>query len=230
MPAGPVGGVRSADNRHTPEGAPATFSFVADRRPAVPGTRAAVLAAAQQLVDRDGPAALRIAEVAAAAHVGPGTIYRRIGGKRELLLALVAERERDLEIALLAGAPPLGPGAPAEERIVALVDALHTLVLAEREVLAAADEAAPVARFAAGAHAAWRTHLMVLLADVHPEADVAVLADIVLATLSPGLHVHLVDQRRVPPARVRAELLRLARLVATRPERTPAAPPTPSDG
>jgi AcrR family transcriptional regulator len=187
---------------------------VAERRSDAARNRDAVLAAAQRLVDRDGAAAVRIGDVAQAAGVGAGTIYRGFGSKRDLLLALVDERERRIQDALLRGAPPLGPGAPPAERLVAFVDALHAHVLAQREVLAVADEGSPVSRFATGSHAAWRQHVAMLLAQLHPDADAPVLADLVLAPLSAGLHVHLLDERGVDPATVRAELSRLAGLIA----------------
>jgi AcrR family transcriptional regulator len=44
--------------------------------------QARVLAAVEELVSRNGAAALRIADVAAAADVGAGTIYRAFGDKR----------------------------------------------------------------------------------------------------------------------------------------------------
>ncbi|MBI5103597.1 MAG: TetR family transcriptional regulator [Solirubrobacterales bacterium] len=187
---------------------------MAERRADAQRNRTAVLQAAQEAVERDGAAALRVGAVAAAAGVGPGTVYRAFGSKRGLLLALVDERERRLQERVLRGRPPLGPGAPAAERLVAFVDALHRLTAEQREVLVAADEGAPTSRYLTGAHAAWRQHVAVLLAELHPDADAGVLAELVLAPLTAALHVHLLDERAVPAARVRAELLRLARLVA----------------
>ena len=75
--------------------------------------RRAVLAAAQALVDRDGAERVRIGDVARRAGVGTGTVYRSFGSKRELLLGLVDDRERELQDELLRGAPPLGPGGAA---------------------------------------------------------------------------------------------------------------------
>jgi len=101
--------------------------------------RTAVLDAASQLVDRNGAAALRMADVARHAGVGPGTVYRAFGGRSELLLALLDDEERGLQEALLRGDPPLGPGAPATQRLLAFVDALHQLTVRQRDVLMAAD-------------------------------------------------------------------------------------------
>jgi AcrR family transcriptional regulator len=177
--------------------------------------RAAVLAAAQAVVDRVGPAALRIDDVAKAAGVGAGTIYRGFGSKRDLLLALLGERERELQDAVISGPPPLGPGAPAEDRLVAFLLALHGLVSDHRELLAAADETSPVSRFSQATYDSWRQHAAILLRQLHPEAEALVLADLVLAPFTAGVHVHLLDQRQVDPSGVCAEVERYARLLAT---------------
>jgi AcrR family transcriptional regulator len=50
--------------------------------------------------------------VAAEAGVGKGTLFRRFGDRAGLAVALLDERERDLQAAVLSGPPPLGPGAP----------------------------------------------------------------------------------------------------------------------
>jgi AcrR family transcriptional regulator len=178
--------------------------------------RDAVLAAAQRVVDRDGAAALRIGDVAKAAGVGAGTIYRGFGSKRELLLALLGERERKLQDAVIAGPPPLGPGADPGERLVAFLLALHDLVVDHRELLAAADETSPVSRYSQAVYSGWRQHTAILLRALHPEADALALADLVLAPFTAGVHVHLLDQREVDPEVVRAEVERYARLLSGR--------------
>ena len=58
-------------------------------------------------------------------------------------------------------------------------------------------------RYATGAYAAWRTHVALLVAELLPDAEPAVLADLLLAPLSAGLQVHLVDERGVPRRRAR---------------------------
>ena len=52
-------------------------------------------------------------DVACAAGVGMGTMYRRFGDRAGLTFALLSERHRAFQEQLLRGAPPLGPGAPA---------------------------------------------------------------------------------------------------------------------
>jgi AcrR family transcriptional regulator len=165
-----------------------------------------VLTAAQQLVADNGAAALRIADVAAVAGVGAGTIYRAFGDKRSLLTALVDQRERELQETLIRGAPPLGPGAAPGERLQAFLHALLDLVVAQREVLAVADEGSSVSRHHTGAHQAWRQHVALLLGQMRLKGDPLVLAELLLAALAPGVQVHLLDERGVEPQAIAAAL------------------------
>ena len=176
------------------------------RRSDAARNQARVLATTEELVARSGAAALRIADVAAAAGVGAGTIYRAFGDKRGLLMALVDQRERELQEAVIRGDPPLGPGAPAAQRLRAFLHALLELVVANREVLAAADEGSPVSRHHTGVHQAWRQHVAVLLTEMGAGADPTVLAELLLAPLAAGVQVHLVDERGVEPRAIAGAL------------------------
>src|SRR5215469_18354763 len=73
--------------------------------------RAAILAAAALLFAEHGVAEVSMDQVAAAAGVGKGTLFRRFGDKAGLAAALLDEREAELQEAILRGPPPLGPGA-----------------------------------------------------------------------------------------------------------------------
>jgi len=176
------------------------------RRSDAARNRARVLATTEELVAHSGAAALRIADVAAAAGVGAGTIYRAFGDKRGLLMALVDQRERELQEAVIRGEPPLGPGAPPAQRLRAFLHALLELVVANREVLAAADEGSPVSRHHTGVHQAWRQHVAVLLTEMGAGADPNVLAELLLAPLAAGVQVHLVDERGVEPRAIAGAL------------------------
>ena len=81
--------------------------------------RERILCAAARLVDEHGIDAVSMDDVAAAAGVGKGTLYRRFGDRWTLLRALIEEPERDFQDQLIRGAPPLGPGAPPRERLLA---------------------------------------------------------------------------------------------------------------
>ena len=82
--------------------------------------RAKIFAAASELFRGKGVGAVSMDEIAAAAGVGKGTLFRRFGDKRGLVIALLDERERDLQGRILGGDPPLGPGSEPVERLVAL--------------------------------------------------------------------------------------------------------------
>src|SRR6516225_288797 len=90
--------------------------------------RARVLAAASELFGEHGVDVVTVDQVAERAGVGVGTIYRGFGKKGGLVAAILDERERRLQDQVLAGPPPLGPGAPADERVRAFLTALCALV------------------------------------------------------------------------------------------------------
>src|SRR3954468_8625414 len=90
--------------------------------------RLLVLAAAERLFAERGVAGVTMDDVAAAAGVGKGTLYRRFTDKGGLAVALLDQRERELQQAILTGPAPLGPGAPPVERLVAFVAAYLELV------------------------------------------------------------------------------------------------------
>ena len=79
--------------------------------------RERILCAAARLVDEHGIDRVSMDDVAAAAGVGKGTLYRRFGDRWTLLRALIEEPERDFQDELIRGEPPLGPGAPPMERL-----------------------------------------------------------------------------------------------------------------
>jgi AcrR family transcriptional regulator len=122
-------------------------------------------------------------EIAAAAGVGKGTLFRRFGDKRGLVVALLDERERDLQGRILAGVPPLGPGAEPGERLVAFVRAYIGYVFLEPDLLIVSETAYPGARFSTGAYAFWRQHCALLLGQAGTP-DPQLRAELLLAALS----------------------------------------------
>src|SRR5215208_5452855 len=125
--------------------------------------RARVLEAAERLFADAGGRAVTMEQVAAAAGVGKGTLYRRYPDVAAIATALLDEHERALQEQLLRGAPPLGPGAPPAERLAAFYRAMVTLL--ERHAhLALAAETGP-RRFRTGAYRAWALHVRALLEE-----------------------------------------------------------------
>ena len=169
--------------------------------------RRRILEAARRLFSRHGVHAVSLEQVAREAGVGRATLFRRFEDRSALLQALLDEHERALQDALLRGPPPLGPGAPPRDRLDAFAGALFDLTIEHGELLLGSETTRPLARLRTGAYAAWHQHLALLLAELRPGADAALLADLILALFDAELQRFLRDDRGRDPADVRALLL-----------------------
>ena len=148
--------------------------------------RRAILAATEALLSRHRPDEVTIEQVAAAAGVGKGTVFHRFGSRMGLMVALMQERALGLGEAVENGPPPLGPGAPPRERLLAFLSAVVDVVGRNKGLMAAlGQEIAPRSH---GEHHPvyefWHGHLSALIAAERPELDVPLMADLLLA----GLH------------------------------------------
>lgn len=159
--------------------------------------RARILAAARRLFSERGVEQVSMDAVARAAGVGKGTLFRRFGDRAGLALALLDERERELQEAVLRGPPPLGPGAAASDRLRAFFGALLGLLEEHRELLLASETGAPSARFRTAVYGAWHQHTTLLVAEARPGTDAPLLAHLLLAPLSAGLFDHLRRDQRI---------------------------------
>lgn len=146
--------------------------------------RALLLDAAQQLVREHGVDSLTMDALAKRAGVGKGTVFRRFGNRTGLLLALLDHSEQKFQGAFLFGPPPLGPGAPAVERLVAF-GRVRLLGLEVESDLHRAAEGQD--RFGNPPYTLHRAHVMMLLREAHASATPALLADSLLAALSAQL-------------------------------------------
>jgi len=178
---------------------------VGERRDAL-RNRERVLAAAQRLLSESGVEAVEIRDIAQAAGVGVGTVYRRFGDKGGLVAALLDERERSFQERLLSGPAPLGPGAPSRERLIAFLHALADLVDQNLPLLRALQGSRKGARFHVGAYRAWRLHATVLLLDAAPDLDAAWFAELLLAPLAADLYYHQRYELGVTRERLRNNL------------------------
>jgi len=151
--------------------------------------RRRVLEAARRLFAERGVEAVTMEEVARAAGVAKGTIFHRFGDRAGLALALLDEHERALQERIVRGPPPLGPGAPPRERLLAFLAALGELTFEHRELLGEVERAAPAARYRTGAYQAWLQHTVLLLGD-----DDGLRAHVLLAPLAADLVRHLAEQ------------------------------------
>jgi len=171
--------------------------------------RAAVLAAAARLFAEHGVAGVSMDQVAAAAGVGKGTVFRRFGDKAGLAAALLDARERELQEAILRGPPPLGPGADPADRLAAFADAYLDYLLGHLELVRMSETAAPGARYRIGAYRFWHRHVAILLSGV-PDPDHAAHAFLAVVAAE---HVAAVLPE-LGEARLRAGLARLAQAAA----------------
>lgn len=174
--------------------------------------RAAVLAAAARLFREQGVDRVSMDAVAAEAGVGKGTLFRRFGDKAGLGAALLDERERELQEAIIYGKAPLGPGTPGEKvkpakRIVAFFDAYLDYVLAHLEVSRVSENAAPGARYRIGAYRFWHRHLTILLRQATPKADAEALAHTLLSAVAAEHLIAIVAE--LGAQRVRASIIYL---------------------
>lgn len=184
--------------------------------------RRRVLAAAAELFGARGVGAVTMDDVAAAAGVGKGTLYRRFGDKAGLGAALLDERERELQSGLLTGPPPLGPGAPPAERLVAFAGAYLDYVAAHTDLVAMSQTASPGARLRTGAHRLWRRHCAHLLAAAGAP-DAALRADALLAAVTAEQVGSWLRTEGRTVAEVRAGVERLAAALAGIQSRPPAS-------
>ncbi len=174
--------------------------------------RERVLCAAARVIEHSGAAGLTMEAVAEEAGVGKGTVFRRFGDRSSLLHALLDEEERRLQDAVIAGPPPLGPGAPPLERLIAFGDARLDHLVRHGELLAAAElgpgstagDQHPVA-------VAARVHVAYLLRLAGHSPDCASVMSSALLTFLSGAQVHhLLADEGHDPATLRVTWHRLA--------------------
>ena len=97
--------------------------------------RERILCTARRLFTERGASCVSMDELAEAAGVGKGTLFRRFGSRAALARAVLDEQERHLQEAFIRGDPPLGPGATAQERLVAFGEAWLDLLALHAELL-----------------------------------------------------------------------------------------------
>ncbi|HMD56146.1 MAG TPA: helix-turn-helix domain-containing protein [Solirubrobacteraceae bacterium] len=171
--------------------------------------RQRILCAAQRLFAERGAACVSMDDIADAAGVGKGTLFRRFGSRSALALAVLSESESAFQEGFIRGAPPLGPGAPAAERLIAFGEGRLDLLARHAEVLAAA-EAGP-ARFSSSPYEVYRLHLTLLLREADPDCDAEYLAEALLASLGVDLFLYLGLARELDLARQKAGWAELVR-------------------
>lgn len=155
--------------------------------------RRRLLDAARTLVAQRSPEEITTEDIAAAAGVGKGTLFRRFGSRAGLMIELLDEDERAMQHAFMFGPPPLGPEAAPLERLLAFGRERLRFVQTHRAVLgeAAGD---PEAHYNA-AYAVLHTHVRMLLQSAASTGDLDAQADALLALLDADYVAHQCESR-----------------------------------
>jgi AcrR family transcriptional regulator len=164
--------------------------------------RLLLLDAAARIIECEGVGKLTMGEVARLAGVGKGTLFRRFGSKAGLIHALLDQSGRDFQQAFLFGPPPLGPGAPARERLLAFGAESIRRCDMEGRLLAAAQEGP--AGLSHPTQQLTRQHLAVLLRQAGVTGDIELASYQLAAYLDAGQLLHLLEERGIPLPRLTA--------------------------
>ena len=97
-----------------------------------------LLATAREMLAEQGPDKLTMDGLAERACLGKGTVFRRFGTRAGIFAALLDDDERDFQQEVLAGPPPLGPGALAVDRLIAYGRARIGFLITHCEIARAA--------------------------------------------------------------------------------------------
>jgi len=155
--------------------------------------RMLLLDAARALIAERRPGEITTDDIAAAAGVGKGTLFRRFGSRAGLMIELLDEDERAMQQALIFGPPPLGPHAPPLERLLAFGRERLRFVDAHRAILEEINRGAETRYNAASA--VLHTHVRVLLRAAESTGDLDAQADALLALLDADYVAHQMDSR-----------------------------------
>jgi polyketide synthase 12 len=153
--------------------------------------RLRLLATAREMLAEQGADRLTMDALAERAALGKGTVFRRFGSRAGIFQALLDDDERAFQEQVLSGPPPLGPGAPPLDRLIAYGRARTGFLLGHREIARAAlDGSQPIP---AGSQTPLsQVHIRILLGQIGPGApDLDILAVQLTAALDGPLLLYL---------------------------------------
>lgn len=176
--------------------------------------RARLVEAAARLVAEHGADHVTMHEVAQAAGVGKGTLFRRFGDRTGLLLALMGDAEAEFREAYTSGPPPLGPGAPATDRLTSFGFALIERITDEGDLGAALARQVPLERrHSSQPGRSFQQHIASLLREAGVEADHEVIGHAMLVFTNFETIDHLRNECGISTTRLRSTWADLVRLV-----------------
>ncbi|GHK05724.1 TetR/AcrR family transcriptional regulator [Streptomyces sp. NPDC003753] len=165
--------------------------------------RTRLLEVAARLAAERGIANVTMEDIACGAGVGKGTVFRRFGDRMGLMVELLSHHEEKLQAAFLSGPPPLGPGAPARERLRAFGAAVIRHEHTNRDLYLAAHVDANRRR-ATPPYQLRLVHVCMLLREARADGDTELVAHTLLGYLETALVDHLLTRRGMSLERVEA--------------------------
>jgi AcrR family transcriptional regulator len=154
--------------------------------------RQKILCSARRLIEERGLANVSMDEIAADAGVGD---------RASLAHALLDATESHFQEQLIRGAPPLGPGAPPCERVIAFGEAMIDLCVDRRDLMAEVQAGPRWLR--TNIYSGYRAHLAYLIAQSAPAQDAEFAADALLSMLRADLVYHLTVDRGMDVGRLK---------------------------
>jgi AcrR family transcriptional regulator len=166
--------------------------------------RVRILQAARRVLTERGAVGTSIDAVACEASVGKGTVFRRFGDRSGLFRALSDEHLRAFQDAFILGPPPLGPGAPPDERLAAFLDGLLDLYDDHLELTLALEKdrwKAPIEGYLT-----LSMHLESLIKQISPSLDAPITAQLLLNALNVNLISYLRREQGVSLEAIKAAI------------------------
>ncbi|MFI9274033.1 TetR/AcrR family transcriptional regulator [Kitasatospora sp. NPDC052896] len=167
--------------------------------------REAVLAAADVLfAASSSPHSVSMDDIATAAGVGKGTLFRRFGDRAGLISAVIASRLEPLRQAVCEAQDAAG-SAP-RQRVLDLLDASLHFKIENRNLMAAAEDAGLSSPYQAEHYDWWHGMLRAALGQLPGVHDADFTAHALLAAIRADLVAHLIDDQKMTSDGLRASL------------------------
>ncbi|MFD4245323.1 TetR/AcrR family transcriptional regulator [Streptomyces sp. NPDC058525] len=167
--------------------------------------REAVLAAADALfAASSSPQSVSMDEIAAAAGVGKGTLFRRFGDRAGLIGAVIASRLEPLHQAVREAQD--AAGSSPRQRVLNLLDTSLRFKIENRNLMSAAEDAGLSSPYQAEHYGWWHGILRTALEEMPAVHDADFTAHALLAAIRADLVAHLIDEQGMDPDGLRASL------------------------
>lgn len=185
--------------------------------------RAAVLAAADTLfTECESPEDVTMADIAAAAGVGKGTLFRAFGDRTGLIRALYATRLEPVRSAVEEGPRPMGPGTPPLDRVPAVLDALLCFKLDNRHLALALEATGSDSPYQAEHYERWHSLLRSALDEIPGRTNADFTAHALLAAVRADLVEHLAGRKGIAREDMRKQLASfIAEVLGAGPDEAP---------